>query len=63
MGCEVPVRQCLYEHVRPRLAQARVLNGGLSLRARCPACGGHDALTVSSGEQPADRVGLLRAVL
>lgn len=50
MGCDVPVRECLYEHVRPKLAQTRMLNGGLTVRARCPTCGAHDTLTVSAGE-------------
>jgi len=50
MACDVPVRQCLYEHIAPKLAGAKITNGGATVRARCPVCGDPRTLTVSAGE-------------
>lgn len=50
MACLDPIRQCLYEHIRPHLASADVENDGNRIRARCPACGTSRTLTISAGQ-------------
>ena len=50
MSCTDPIRQCLYEHIRPKLASAKVDKGGRTIRARCPVCGDPRSLTVSAGQ-------------
>lgn len=50
MACDAPIRQCLYEHIQHHLVSAVIDNDGRRIRARCPACGTHRALTVSAGE-------------
>jgi hypothetical protein len=51
MGCDVPVRECLFDHYKPKLAPASITRDGLQIRARCPACD-HDnhSLVVSAGQ-------------
>ena len=50
MACPDPIRQCLYEHIRPHLASADMENNGLRIRARCPLCDTPRTLTISAGE-------------
>jgi hypothetical protein len=49
--CDLPVRECLAWHYAEHLAQAKLTNGGRSIRARCPVCDGdRRSLTISAGE-------------
>jgi hypothetical protein len=53
MSCDVPVRQCLAWHFKDHLVNANLTKDGESIRARCPACDGHDSLIISKGTEGA----------
>jgi hypothetical protein len=48
MACDVDVRECLWAHIKPRLAGPRISKDGLEIRARCPVCGSHDTLSINA---------------
>lgn len=48
MACDVDVRECLWAHIKPRLAGPRISKDGLEIRARCPVCDSHDTLSINA---------------
>lgn len=51
MTCDVPVRECLWEHIRPHLGNAKTSSDGREIRARCPLCGGSRTFTIGKGDR------------